>query len=91
MTLKKSKRPHNWVVVNTTDGDGPNRLVLLEINPNKENVEFVHWHYIDVDGLNRIKSKPLMRTGSSSYCLPSRKRLVPFPALSVACLRAKVA
>ena len=80
------------MVVNTTDGDGPNRLVQLEIPPpNKENVEIVHWHYIDVDGLNRIKSKPLMRTGSSSYSLPSRKRLVPFPALSVACLRAKVA
>ncbi len=52
---QKSKRPYNWVVINTTDGGGPNRLVLLEINPNKENVEIVHWHYIDEDGLNRIK------------------------------------
>lgn len=34
------------------------------------------------------KDKPNVRTGNSSYCLPNRKRLVPFPALQTVCLLA---
>jgi hypothetical protein len=29
---QKSKRPYNWVVINTKDEHGRNRLVLLEVN-----------------------------------------------------------
>ena len=31
---QKTKRPYNWVVINTKDEQGKNRLVLLETNPN---------------------------------------------------------
>lgn len=50
---QKSKRPYNWVVINTKDEQGRNRLVLLEVNRNKDNVEIVHWHYIDAHGLEK--------------------------------------
>ena len=44
---QKAKRPYNWVVINTKDAQGKNRTVLLEINPNKNNIEIVHWYYVD--------------------------------------------
>lgn len=78
---QKTTRPYNWVVINTKDKEGNNRFVLLELSPKKENAEIVHWHYIDDKELEKLKDKPNVRTGNSSYCLPNRKRLVPFPAL----------
>jgi hypothetical protein len=52
---QKNSKPHNWVVVNTKDENGRNRLVLLEVSQNKDNVEIVHWHYLDARGLEKLK------------------------------------
>ena len=69
---QKSKRPYNWVVINTKDEQGRNRLVLLEVNRNKDNVEIVHWHYIDVHGLEKIKRQAESEDGQL-LILPSDK------------------
>ena len=52
---QKKTRPYNWVLINTKDEKGNNRTVLLEVNPNKVNVEIVHWHFIDERGLKKNK------------------------------------
>ena len=52
---QKAKRPYNWVVINTKDKEGNNRLVLIELSSVKENAEIVHWHYIDNKGLEKIQ------------------------------------
>lgn len=44
---QKKTRPYNWVLINTKDEKGNNRTVLLEVNPNKDNVEIVHWHFVN--------------------------------------------
>lgn len=67
---QKAKRPYNWVVINTIDEKGHNRLVLLEVNNNKDNVEIVHWHYIDERGFGKIK-KQAEREGGQLLILPS--------------------
>lgn len=41
---QKAYHAYNWVVINTKDNDGRNRLVMLEVNENKNNVEFLHWY-----------------------------------------------
>ena len=53
---QKSKRPFNWVIIKTKDHDGKNKLVLLEVNDNKDNVEIVHWHYLDDRGLEASRT-----------------------------------
>ena len=60
---QKAKRPYNWVVVNTKDEEGHNRIVLLEVNNNKYNVEIVHWHYLDDRGIEKIKRQALREDG----------------------------
>ena len=67
---QKSRRPYNWVVINTKDEQGHNRLVLLELNDNKDNAEIVHWHYIDERGLGKIK-RQAEREGGQLLILPS--------------------
>ena len=67
---QKQKKPYNWVVVNTTGEDGKNRLVLLEVNQNKDNVEIVHWHYIDQRGLEKLK-RQAEREDGQLLILPS--------------------
>ena len=48
-------KPYNWVVISTKDSNGDNRLVLLEINENKDNVEVVHWHFLRDEALETLK------------------------------------
>ena len=67
---QKAKRPYNWIVINTKDSNGKNRTVLLEINPSKDNVEIVHWHYIDKRGLEKIK-RQAEREDGQLLILPS--------------------
>ena len=67
---QKAKRPYNWVVINTKDKDGNNRLVLIELSPEKGNAEIVHWHYIDNRGLEKIK-RQAEREGGQLLILPS--------------------
>ena len=67
---QKAKRPYNWVVINTKDEKGHNRIVLLEINPSKNSVEIVHWHYVNDKNLELIK-KQAIREGGQVLILPS--------------------
>ena len=67
---QKARRPYNWVVINTKDEQGHNRLVLLELNENKDNAEIVHWHYIDERGLGKIK-RQAEREDGQLLILPS--------------------
>ena len=79
---KKISRPHYWVVLSTVNAKGKNRIVLLEVNNTKENVEIVHWHYIRNDALKTLK-RQAGREGGHILVLPSekRKRPVAFPAV----------
>lgn len=79
---KKISRPHYWVVLSTINAKGKNRIVLLEVNNTKENVEIVHWHYIRNDALKTLK-RQAGREGGHILVLPSekRKRPVAFPAV----------
>lgn len=72
---QKKTRPYNWVLINTKDEKGNNRTVLLEVNPNKDNVEIVHWHFIDERGLKKIK-KQADREDGQLLILPSDKEEV---------------
>ena len=72
---QKNKRPYNWVLINTKDEKGNNRTVLLEVNPNKDNVEIVHWHFVDERGLEKIK-KQADREDGQLLILPSDKEEV---------------
>lgn len=46
------KRPNYWVAIKTGD---PSRIVILEVNEGKDNVEIVGWHYIDEGGIERLE------------------------------------
>ena len=67
---QNAKRPYNWIVINTKDKTGNNRLVLLEVNDKKDNVEIVHWHYIREAALETIK-RQAEREGGLILILPS--------------------
>ncbi|WP_407403823.1 LPD1 domain-containing protein [Sodaliphilus sp.] len=67
---QKAKRPYNWVVINTKDKEGKNRLVLIELSPVKENAEIVHWHYIDTPALETLK-RQAEREDGQLLILPS--------------------
>ncbi|MBR5432626.1 MAG: hypothetical protein IK119_09670, partial [Bacteroidales bacterium] len=67
---QKTSRPFNWVVISSVDIDGDHRLVLLEVNNNKDNVEIVHWHYVREGSLETIK-RQAEREGGHILILPS--------------------
>ena len=67
---QKKTRPYNWVLINTKDEKGKNRTLLLEVNPNKDNVEVVHWYYVNDKNLELIK-KQAIREGDQVLILPS--------------------
>lgn len=69
---QKKTRPYNWVLINTKDENGNNRTVLLEVNPNKDNVEIVHWHFVNDKNLGLIK-KQAIREGDQVLILPSEQ------------------
>lgn len=52
---KPLSRPNNWIVINVPNGDGNNKLVVLEVSDRKDYVEIVHWHEVDARGLEKIK------------------------------------
>ena len=72
---QKAKRPYNWVLINTKDEKGKNRTILLEVNPTKDNVEVVHWYYVNDKNLELIK-KQAIREGDQVLILPSNKEEV---------------
>lgn len=67
---QKKRKPYNWVVISVQDEATPNKLVLLEVNEGKENVEIVHWHYIDQRGLEKLK-RQAEREDGQLLILPS--------------------
>lgn len=69
---QKRRRVNNWVVISVSDkqSSGTNKLVLLEVNENKENVEIVHWHYLDKRGMEKLK-RQTEREGGQLLILPS--------------------
>ena len=67
---KKASQPYRWVVINTKDAKGKNRLVLLEVNETKDNVEVVHWHYLRENALETLK-RQTKREGGLILILPS--------------------
>ena len=72
---QKKTKPYNWVLINTKDEKGNNRTVLLEVNSNKDNVEIVHWHFVNDRGLEKIK-KQADREDGQLLILPSNKEEV---------------
>ncbi len=69
---RKTTKPHNWVVISTKNTEGKNRLVLLEVNNTKDNVEIVHWHYVRDKALETIK-RQAEREGGQILILPSEE------------------
>ena len=67
---QKRRKPYNWVVISVQDESAPNKLVLLEVNEGKDNVEIVHWHYIDQRGLEKLK-RQAEREDGQLLILPS--------------------
>ncbi len=67
---QKSKRPNNWVVINIQDRNGINKLVLLEVNSNKDNIEIIHWYYTDERGIEKVK-RQAEREDGQLFILPS--------------------
>ena len=67
---KPLSRPNNWIVINVPDGKGNNKLVVLEVNENKDNVEIVHWHEVDNRGLEKIR-RQAEREDGQLLILPS--------------------
>ena len=60
---KKKTRPYNWVLINLKGSDGKNRLILLEVNNNKDNIEVVHWHYVGNESVEKIKKQAAREDG----------------------------
>ena len=77
---KKVKRPFNWVVISTGE-KGKRKLVLLEVSNSKENIEIVHWHFIDEHGLNKIR-RQAEREDGQLLILPSESDSEEVGALS---------
>ena len=70
---QKIRKPYNWVVLNIK-GESANKLVLLEINDNKNNAEIVHWHYIDNKGVEKLR-RQAGREGGQLLILPSKEEV----------------
>ena len=77
---QKVKRPFNWVVISTGE-KGKRKLVLLEVSNSKENIEIVHWHFIDEHGLNKIR-RQAEREDGQLLILPSESDSEEVGALS---------
>ena len=57
---QKSSRPYNWILVHLADR---NSSVILEVNPTKENLEIVNWHYLKEETLERKKRQAIKEGG----------------------------
>jgi hypothetical protein len=58
------------VLIKTLIGEKKNGTILLEMLANNENVEVIHWHYVDNRGLEKIK-RQAEREGGQILILPS--------------------
>lgn len=57
---QKVSRPYNWIMVHLAD---KNSAVVLEVNPTKEYLEIVNWHYIGGEALARKKRQAVKEGG----------------------------
>lgn len=60
---QKKRRPFYWVLISNDRECGKNKLVLLDVNPKKEYIEIVHWHYINDKSLNSLKRQAAREDG----------------------------
>ena len=67
---QKTSRPYNWIVISTKDSVGQNRLVVLEVNENKDNVEIIHWYNARNSSIEQIK-RQAQKEGGLILILPS--------------------
>lgn len=67
---QKTSRPYNWIVISTKDNAGQNRLVVLEVNENKDNVEIIHWYNARNNSIEQIK-RQAQKEGGLILILPS--------------------
>ena len=67
---QRASRPYNWVLISVKGKDGRNKLVLLEVNHNKDFAEIVHWHFVEDRAIEKIK-KQAEREGGQLLILPS--------------------
>lgn len=67
---QKTSRPYNWIVISTKDSAGQNRLVVLEVNENKDNVEIIHWYNARNSSIEQIK-RQAQKEGGLILILPS--------------------
>ena len=49
---QKEKRPYNWILVHLAE---KNSSVILEVNPTKDHLEIVNWHYLNGRQLEQKK------------------------------------
>ena len=57
---QKETRPYNWILVHLAD---KNSSVIVEVNPTKENLEIVNWHYLSGETLERKKRQAIKEGG----------------------------
>lgn len=60
---QRLSRPNNWIVIKLPDEGENNRLVVLEVNEGKKNVEIVHWYAVNQRGLEKIKRQAIDEDG----------------------------
>ena len=58
------------MLISVKGKDGRNKLVLLEVNHNKDFAEIVHWHFVEERAIEKIK-KQAEREGGQLLILPS--------------------
>ncbi|MDE6582705.1 MAG: hypothetical protein K2K47_09305, partial [Duncaniella sp.] len=57
---QKETRPYNWTLVHLAD---KNSAVIVEVNPTKEYLEIVNWHYLSGETLERKKRQAIKEVG----------------------------
>ena len=57
---QKANRPYNWILVHLAD---KHSSVIIEVNPTKEQLEIVNWHYLSGETLERKKRQAIKEGG----------------------------
>ena len=57
---QKESRPYNWILVHLADKKS---AVIIEVNPTKEHLEIINWHYLSDEALERKKRQAIKEGG----------------------------
>ena len=57
---QKLTRPYNWILIHLAD---KNEAIIVEVNPTKDNVEIVNWHYLRGESLEQKKKQAIAEGG----------------------------